>query len=57
MDKKAKKRLEILRQKVQKTEKLLTAAREQPDEPGEAERIADQLAQYKAEIEEIKAKG
>lgn len=56
MDKKAKKRLEVLRQKVQKTEKLLVAAREQPDEPGEAERIAEQLSQYKAEIAEIKSK-
>ena len=55
MDKKAKKRLEILRQKVQKSEKLLTAAKLQPDEPGEAEAIEKQIADYKAEIVKIKA--
>ncbi|MEL7498388.1 MAG: hypothetical protein AAFN77_12320 [Planctomycetota bacterium] len=55
MDKKAKKRLEILRQKVQKSEKLLAAAKQQPDEPGEAEAIEKQIADYKAEIAEIKS--
>lgn len=55
MDKKAKKRLEILRQKIQKSEKLLTAAKLQPDEPGEAEAIEKQITEYKAEIEKIKA--
>ena len=35
MDKKAKKRLEVLRQKLQKQEKLLAAAKQQTDEPDE----------------------
>ena len=56
MDKKAKKRLEVLRQKIEKTEKLLAAARQQPDEPGEAEAIEKQLEALKAEVKEIKAK-
>ena len=55
MDKKAKKRLEVLRQKIQKTEKLLAAARLQPDEPGEAEGYEKQLEEFKAEVAKIKA--
>lgn len=55
MDKKSKKRLEVLRQKIQKTEKLLAAAKAQPDEPGEAEAIEKQLNDFKAEVAQIKA--
>ncbi len=54
MDKKAKKRLEVLRQKHQKQEKLLAAAKQQTDEPGEVESIERQIAEIKAEIEKIK---
>ncbi|MDB2686715.1 hypothetical protein N9Y42_05845 [Mariniblastus sp.] len=54
MDKKAKKRLEVLRQKLQKTEKLLAAAKQQTDEPDEVENIERQIAEIKAEIEKIK---
>lgn len=57
MDKKAKKRLEVLRQKIQKSEKLLAAAKAQPDEPGEAEAIEQQITEYRAEIEKIKSGG
>lgn len=56
MDKKAKKRIEVLRQKINKSEQLLAAAKAQPDEPGEAEAIEKQIADYKAEIEKLKAK-
>ena len=56
MDKKTKKRLEILRQKVEKQQKVLAAAKQQTDEPDEVENIEKQIAEYKAEIAELKAK-
>lgn len=54
MDKKAKKRLEVLRQKQDKTQKLLKDAKAQTDEPGEVEKIEAELAAIKAEIAELK---
>ena len=54
MDKKAKKRLGVLRQKIQKQEKLLAAAKQQTDEPDEVTNIEQQIAEIKAEIEKIK---
>jgi hypothetical protein len=56
MDKKTKKRLEVLRQRVEKTQKLLAAAREQTDEPDEIEDLEKQISQYQAEITELKQK-
>lgn len=56
MDKKTKKRLEILRQKVEKQQKVLAAAKQQTDEPDEIENIEKQIAAYKSEIAELKAK-
>ena len=54
MDKKGKKRLEVLRQKLQKNETLLAAAKQQTDEPDEIENIERQIAELKTEIEKIK---
>ena len=54
MDKKTKKRLEILRQKLEKSQKLLAAAKTQTDEPDEIENIEKQIADLKAEIAELK---
>ena len=54
MDKKAKKRLEVLRQKLQKQKKLLAAAKQQTDEPDEVANIERLIAEIKAEIENIK---
>jgi len=54
MNKKDKKRLEVLRQKQQKQEKLLAAAKQQTDEPDEIETIEKQIVDIKAEIEKIK---
>ncbi len=56
MDKKTKKRLEVLRQKMEKTQKLLAAAREQTDEPDEILTLEKQLAGFQAEITELKNK-
>ena len=54
MDKKAKKRLEVLRKKLQKQEKLLAAAKQQTDKPDEVANIERQINDIKAEIEKIK---
>jgi len=54
MDKKSKKRLEVLRQKQEKFRKLLTAAKQQTDEPDEVSKIEEQLVQIQSEIDEIK---
>lgn len=56
MDKKTKKRLEILRQKLGKTQQLLVAAKLQTDEPDEIEEIEKQMADLKSEIAELKNK-
>lgn len=56
MDKKTKKRLEILRQKVERSQKLLAAAKEQTDEPNEIVQIEKQIEEYKSEIAELKGK-
>lgn len=56
MDKKSKKRLEILRQKLEKTQKLLSAARLQPDEPDEVTNLQAEIDSIKSEIAELKSK-
>ena len=56
MDKKVKKRLEILRQRVEKTKKLLADAQAQTDEPDEVSKLQQQLAEYHAEISQLKQK-
>lgn len=56
MDKKTKKRLEVLRQKIEKNQKLLVAAKLQPDEPDEVQKIENQIAELKAQVDELKNK-
>jgi hypothetical protein len=56
MDKKSKKRLEILRAKLEKAWKVLAAAKQQTDEPDEVEKIEKQIADFKAEIDTLKVK-
>lgn len=53
-DKKTKKRLEVLRGKLEKQQKLLKAAKSQTDEPGEVEKIESDIEAIKAEIAELK---
>ena len=55
MDKKAKKRIEILRQKQAKVQKLLNDAKAQTDDPAEVEELQGQVDAIKAEIEKLKA--
>lgn len=54
MDKKAKKRLDVVRQRLQLLEKNLAGARKQNDEPGELERLEAEIAKLKAEVETLK---
>ena len=55
MDKKAKKRIEVLRKKIAGLQLRLSGAKEQNDEPGEVEELENQIAAAKAEIEKLKA--
>jgi len=54
MDKKDKKRLEVLQQKIAKLQQLLAAARKQPDDPAEPARLEKDLAAAHAELAKLK---
>jgi hypothetical protein len=54
MDKKAKKRIELLQQKLQKLRLQLSGAKNQPDEPGEAVRLEREIAEVEAELKQLK---
>lgn len=56
MDKKTKKKLEFLRQKQAKVQKLLSDAKAQTDDPAEVEQLQTQINEIKAEIEVLKSK-
>jgi len=56
MDKKTKKKIEVLRQKQEKTQKLLNDAKAQTDDPAEVETLQQQIAAIKAEIDTLKSK-
>ena len=55
VDKKAKNRIKILRERIEKLQKQLAGAKEQEDEPGEVDRIKDEIEKTLAEIETLKA--
>ena len=55
MDKKAKKRIQVLREKLQKLEKMLAGARAQPDDAGEIKDFEQQIAKIKAELATLTA--
>ena len=55
MDKKAKKRLEVLRKKVTHLQQQLSGATRQMDDAAEVERLKKELAAAEGEIEKIKA--
>lgn len=57
MDKKSKKRLEVLRQRLAKLHERLKAERSQPDDVSEIERLENEISQTEVEIERIKASG
>jgi len=55
MDKKAKKRIEVLQPKLQKLRQLLAAAKKQPDEPEDIKRLESEIAAADAELHKLKS--
>ena len=55
MDKKHKKKLDKIRQQLQTLRQKLAGAKKQPDEPGEAERLEQEIAALEAQAEQLKA--
>ena len=56
LDKKSKKRLEVLRKKLEKLNAQLAGAKQQEDEPGEVAGIEKEIAEAKAEMAKLKGK-
>jgi len=54
MDKKEKKRIEVLQQKIAKLQQQLAGARKQPDDPADVPRIEKELAAAHAELSTLK---
>lgn len=55
MDKKAKKRIDVLHAKIQQLRQSLAGARKQEDEPGEIKRIEAEIAALEAEVQKWQA--
>ena len=54
LNKKQKKQIDAARKKIQKNQQLVAAARDQPDDPNEIDRLRQEIADLEAEIEKIK---
>ncbi len=54
MDKKQKKRTDVLQQRLQKLKLQLSGARKQPDDPAEIPRLEKEIASVEAELEKLK---
>ncbi len=54
MDKKQKKRVDVLQQRMQKLRTLLVAAKKQPDDPAEIPRLEKEMASVEAELAKLK---
>ena len=54
MDKKQKKRMEVLHQKIAKLQQLLAGAKRQPDDPAEVPRLERELAAAHEELSRLK---
>jgi hypothetical protein len=57
MDRKAKKRIEVLRTKLQKLRLQLAGAKQQMDDPADAVRLEKEVAETTAELSKLKADG
>jgi len=55
VDKRDKKRVEIINQRLLKLRQQLAGARQQEDEPGEAQRIEQEIAQLETESKQLRA--
>ena len=54
MDKKAKKRLDVINKKLQQLRQNLSGAKSQDDEPGEVERLESEIAALEEESRKLK---
>lgn len=54
MDKKAKKRIDLLQQRLQKLRQQLAGAKKQMDEPEDVSRLEREIAEVGAELEKLK---
>jgi hypothetical protein len=54
MDKKAKKKSEVLRQRLLKLQQQLAGAKQQPDDPWDITRLEKEIAAIQAEITKLK---
>ena len=54
LNKKQKKQIEAAKNKIQRVQQLLNAARKQPDDPADIPRLEGELANLQAEIEKIR---
>ena len=57
MDKKIKKKLDRCHEQLQNLRQRLAGAKKQPDEPGEIERLEQEIAAIEAEVVKLKASG
>lgn len=55
LDKKSKKRIEVLKKKLEKLQAQLVGAKQQEDEPGEVAGIEKEIEEARAEISTLKA--
>jgi hypothetical protein len=55
MDKKAKKRVEVIRQKLATLQQQLAGAKRQPDDPGEPARLQAEIDKLQEEMAKLKA--
>jgi peptidoglycan hydrolase CwlO-like protein len=55
MDKKAKKRVEVLRKKISELQPRLAGAKKQTDEPDEVRKLEAELTAAQAELEKLKS--
>ncbi|MBS0209829.1 MAG: hypothetical protein JSS27_12840 [Planctomycetes bacterium] len=55
MDKKAKKRIDTLQQRLQKLRQQLHGAKQQMDDPDEVQRLEKEITAATAELDQIKA--
>jgi ribosomal protein L29 len=54
MDKKAKKKIDVLRERLTKLRQQLAGAKRQMDEPGEVSRLEKDISQAETELEKLK---
>ncbi len=54
LNKKQKKQIEATKNRIQRLQQLLSAARNQPDDPAEAPKLEKEIAQLQAEMERIR---